>query len=124
MAREPRAKPAEKLMPVEREQNYQYVYADHWAAALSPSGDVELSALLIRNKFVGQNYRELKKGTEEFLAMGTMVGQPSLVEGATIRMRPDTALEAAEILIRHLRSHDLVSQERIMVLLKSTGALD
>jgi hypothetical protein len=116
-------KPASKVMPVERVPGYQYLLCDHWAASMSPAGQVELSSFIVRNKYTGQNYSDRKTGDVDQLALTDLIGSVALIETATIRMTPQAAMECAEILLRHVLKNKLIEPAEVADLLKSTGIL-
>ena len=111
---------------LQRTPAYQYVATDNWAVGTTPGGQyVELSSLLIRNMFSSQGFREISHEKDgKMLEIGGMKGGTVIFETVTHRMDKTVAMQAVEVLLRHMLVIGFITKDEVVALLRSTSVLD
>lgn len=106
-----------------RSSGYRYVTADSVAAA-GPTRDrgIELSVFAFANQFQSQDYTVIiDRDGDLAMESGQLKGRPTMVEEVCIRMMPETALDAATVILRHCIAKGLLTEDRVSERLKTDG---
>lgn len=121
----PATEPTVETVPLERPINFAVAQADTVAAARSPLGLVELSALSLQNRFVAQRFTITTDTSDaRTLESGDLIGRMALVETGLFRMTETCALSVIEILARHLVERHGVTKETVLEAIRASGVLD
>ena len=128
MAQRPRqpkttgAMPKTLSMPVSRDGQSLRAYADQMVAGLSMSLDVELSFVVMESEMQAVNFAQAKIEGSDVVALATTGAetQNRVREIAVIRMKPDSALNSAHVILLHLARHKLVTAEQLAAALAVT----
>ena len=118
-----RAKTLQKL-DIVRDGSFGYHLADTLAAARSPTGDVELSAMSVQSRFHSQHFSVREGEDAHHLTSGKIESSPQIVETGVFRMSTSTALDTIEILARHLIQQHDVPPEAIQAKLRAAKVID
>lgn len=118
-------------LPVEivTDPHYCYVWAENMVVTHLPldgkSSALELSALATQTAMISQSVTitSLGDGTATVGTPGPLMAMPQQVHKATIRVMPTTALNAAHLILAHMKTHGLIedwaaTKERFQALLE------